>query len=641
VKFPYVSIFHQPIKQGRAMVPGKLFRAIFGLIAIGALVFLVFFFSKDNEKTFYRVEPGHLIQDTEYFRVDKILRRIYFKKGKQETPLEEIPSINGHYFFLRGKKQIKMTPKLTGDIGFYTYLYLESRPKNQSIHFTLEINRKGKTQNIAQITTAKTSNPFFKDLEIKKGDGLLLKFKGRGIVYLSQPILYKKLQGKDIAKGKHIFFIAVDTLRGDQIGMKVNNRSITPNMDRFTGDAVYLQNTYAQTSWTLPSFMSLFTGLYEFNHEVGIKNALPPAKPFLVQALSREFITFAFHGGKVMNSRWGFSRGFDYYKKFQPAAALYPRGGQSLFQKAAELLEQAQFPDLFLFLHTYQVHAPYTPPKKFLYQLDQNPKYLGLEAPNFNQPEKTYLPVDEEKKHSLKELYQAEILAFDAYFGEFIQRLKAMNIYDNSMIILMSDHGEEFYEHKGWTHSHSLYEELIRVPVFIKFPGSQFKNTRIKEITGIIDLFPTILSYYNIQHKAVELDGIDLMPLIRGKKSTASRDYMISTISTGKYFEAFPSRIAICFGDYKLIYNDPYTEKDLESFKEYALPPQPPKFELYNLKEDPIETQNIIDTHPKVKEKMMPIILEIQKLIRQKSAKTGKKAIDEEVRKQLESLGYL
>jgi arylsulfatase A-like enzyme len=209
------------------------------------------------------------------------------------------------------------------------------------------------------------------------------------------------------------------------------------------------------------------------------------------------------------------------------------------------------------------------------------------------------------------------------------------------MIILMSDHGEEFYEHKGWTHSHSLYDELIRVPIFIKFPGNQFKNIRIKEITGIIDLFPTILSYYNIKQEAVELDGIDLMPLIRGKKSTDSRDYVISTISTGKYFEAFPFRIAICFGDYKLIYNDPYTEKDLESFKEYTLPPQIPKFELYNLKEDPVETQNIIDTHPKIKEKMMPIILEIRKLIRQKAAKTGKKAIDEEVRKQLESLGYL
>ncbi|UCH97197.1 MAG: sulfatase-like hydrolase/transferase [Candidatus Aminicenantes bacterium] len=612
---------------------------IFIVIAAGILVLL--FFSRENAKLFYRVEPDNLIRDNKYFRVDNALRRIYFKKGNQETQLEEIPSINGHYFFLRGKKQIKMTPGLTGDIGFYTYLCLESHPQTHSIHFTLEINRKGKSEKIAQITTSKASHPFFKDLAVKKGDLLLLKFKGRGIVYLSQPIMYKKFQGKDISKGKHIFFIAADTLRGDQIGMKVNSRSITPNMDQFLGDAVYLENAYAQTSWTLPSFMSLFTGLYEFNHEVGIKDALHPSKPFLVQALSQEFITFAFHGGKVMNSRWGFSRGFDYYKKFQPAAALYPRGGQSLFQKAIELLEKAQFPGLFLFLHTYQVHAPYTPPKNFLYQINKHPKHLKLEAPNFNQPAKTYLPVEEEQKHSLKELYQAEILAFDAYFGEFIQRLKAMNIYDNAMIILMSDHGEEFYEHKGWTHSHSLYDELIRVPVFIKFPHSQFKNTCIKKLVGIIDLFPTILSYYNIPPGAAKIDGIDLMPLIKGKKSADSRDYVISTISTGKYFEAFPSRIAICFGDYKLIYNEPYTQEDLESFKEYALPPQIPKFELYNLKEDPVETRNIIDTHTKTKDNMMPVILKIRKLIRQKAAKTGKKTIDEEVRKQLESLGYL
>ena len=618
-----------------------LIRATFGLISIGILVFLLFFFSKDNEKLFYREKPDNLIRDTEHFRVDNTLRRIYFKKGDPETQLEDIPSINGHYFFLRGKKQIKITPGLLGDTGFYTYLYLESRPKNQKIRFSLEIYREGKNQKIAQVTTSRASNPFFKDLEVKKGDLLLLKFKGRGIVYLSQPIMYKKLQGKDITKRKHIFFIAVDTLRGDQIGMKVNNRSITPNMDQFTGDAVYLENANAQTSWTLPSFMSLFTGLYEFNHEVGTRNALQPSKPFLVQALSREFITFAYHGGKVMNSRWGFSRGFDYYKKFQPAAALYPRGGQSLFQKAGELLEKAQFPDLFLFLHTYQVHAPYTPPKNLLFQLDQNPKYLELEAPNFNQPAKTYLPVEAEQKKSLIELYQAEILAFDTYFGEFIKKLKALNIYDNSMIILMSDHGEEFYEHKGWTHSHSLYDELIRVPVFIKFPGNQFKNTRIKEVVGLIDIFPTILSYYNIKPEEAKIDGIDLMPLIRGKKSTHSRDYVISSISTGKYFDAFPTRIAICFGDYKLIYNDPYTEKDLESFKEYALPPQTPNFELYNLKKDSAETKNIIDTHPKIKEKMMPVILKIRKLILQKAAKTGKKVIDEEVRKQLESLGYL
>ncbi len=99
-----------------------LIGVIFILIAAG--IFILLFLSKENTKLFYRVEPDNLIRDNDYFRVDNTLQRIYFKKGKQETQLQEIPSITGNYFFLRGKKQVKITPGLTGDIGFFTYLYL-------------------------------------------------------------------------------------------------------------------------------------------------------------------------------------------------------------------------------------------------------------------------------------------------------------------------------------------------------------------------------------------------------------------------------------------------------------------------------------------------------------------------------------
>jgi hypothetical protein len=98
----------------------KILTVVSVIILLGLFIFL--FFSKENAKLFYRIEPDNLIHDNDYFRVDNTLRRIYFKKGEQDTQLEEIPSINGHYFFLRGKKQIKIKPKLTGDIGFYTYL---------------------------------------------------------------------------------------------------------------------------------------------------------------------------------------------------------------------------------------------------------------------------------------------------------------------------------------------------------------------------------------------------------------------------------------------------------------------------------------------------------------------------------------
>ncbi|NIM13413.1 MAG: sulfatase-like hydrolase/transferase [Candidatus Aminicenantes bacterium] len=617
---------------------------ILAILVLIAAAIVILILLPDNKRTsFYRVEPGNFIQDSRYFRVDNTLRRIYFKKGKEEIQLDEIPSINGYYFYLRGKKQVRITPTVTGNTGFYTYLYLESLSKSDTIDFTMEIHQKGENRLISQMTASKVSHPFFKDLETKKGDLLLLKFNGRGIVYLSQPIFYKKIAGKGISQAKHIIFIGADTLRGDQIGKNVGNIPLTPNMDQFIKDAVYLENTYAQTSWTLPSFMSLFTGLNEYNHDVGIKNALNLEKPYLIEQISKEFITFAYHGGKVMNTRWGFSRGFDYYKKFQPAAALYPRGGQHLFRKAVELLKNAQFPNLFLFLHTYQVHAPYSPPKEFLDQLNKTPKYKKLEAVNYNEPAKTYLPVDEELKYSLKELYQAEVLAFDAYFGEFITKLKELNIYNNAMIVLMSDHGEEFFEHNGWMHSHSLYDELIRVPVIIKFPNSQFKSTRVTGPVGIVDLMPTILSYYGIDYKAAKLDGMNLMPLIQNdQKGKNSRRYVVSTISTGKYFEAIPTKIALLFDDYKLIYNDPFVREELEFFKDYALPPHVPKFELYNLKDDPDETRNIVDNHQRLRDKMMPVILEIRKKILERlSAREKKKPLDKEVEEQLKSLGYL
>jgi arylsulfatase A-like enzyme len=592
------------------------------IIVIAAVSFIVIFVSSGADKSFCRMPSKDLTRDLE------------------RIPMDEVPSRNGHYFHLKGKKQIKLNPVLTGDTAFYTYLYLESSLKNKPVSFTLEIYRDGTSRVIERLDTVKTAQPFFADMDIGENDLVLLRFKGRGTVYLGQPIFYRPYQPGE--EDKQVIFIAVDTLRADHTGKKTGGQSLTPHIDAFIEDSVCLENAYAQTSWTLPSFMSLFTAQYEYHHGVGIKDPLSPRKPHLVEPLSQEFITVAYHGGKVMNGRWGFSRGFDYYKKYQQAGSLYPRGGRHLFAKAMELLENARFPNLFLFLHTYQVHAPYTPPEEFLLKLNPNPAYKKLDAVNVNQPEKTFLPVDEPLKQSLKELYQAEIFAFDAYFGEFIEKLKASGRYDNTMIVLMSDHGEEFFEHGGWTHSHGLYNEQIRVPVVIKFPGGRFKNTRLDAPVGIIDLMPTILSYYGIEYEASKADGMNLMPVIEsGGREKLSRDYLVSTIGTGKYFEAVPTKIALVFDRYKIIYNDPFSQADLDFFKDHAPPPDFPRFQLFDLVEDPGETRNVVETHIRLKEKMMPAILSIRKLILQVSKSRGKKELDKEVKEQLESLGYL
>lgn len=594
-----------------------------------------------EEKSFYRVPAEYLPRDVNHFSVDKTMGRITFQKGREQIQLDDIPTPNGAYFYLKEKQQVKITPPLSGEIGFYTYLFLQSFDKNEPIRFALDISHAGSglKREIVKESCSTASKPIFMKMKIASGDTLLLRFEGRGIVYFSDPLFYRK---KPRTGRKNIIFIALDTLRADQVGPGADGVSITPNIDRFIKDSVYFKNAYSQTSWTLPSFMSLFTGLNEYNHEVGIRAPLNPGKPFFMSRFSDRFITFGFHGGKVMNSRWGFWRGFDYYRYFRFAGSLNPQGGQSLFQKAVDLLQESDFPDLFLFLHTYQVHSPYTPPREFLLKLNKTPRYEKLEAVNYNDPAKTYFPVDEELNRSLKELYRAEILAFDSYFGDFIEELKAMNLYDNSMIVFMSDHGEEFFEHGGWAHSHGLYQEQIHVPIAVKFPGSRFGSREIDDAVGVIDIMPTILSYYRIDPGTVEIDGRDLMPLIENKQPR-SPGYVISTISTGRYFDAVQPKIAVLFDRYKLIYNQSFRPADLEFFKKYTLPPETPEFELYDLSADPLETRNIFGRDPEIVKKIMPVIVETGRRIKQKTAAgdTGNRPLDKEVEDQLKSLGYL
>lgn len=610
------------------------------VICLTILLLLFLFLFRPQEKDFERIDLEHFSLDQKNFRVDERLRKIYFKKGKEETWLEELPTINGYPFYIKGKKSIKIVTGMNGKVGFYTYLYFDNLQKKEKIQFIFEINREGKSLAVDRMKTAKSSHPYFQHLNLKKNDILFLKFKGNGIAYLSKPIIYRE---KPIKKRKHVFLIGVDTLRGDQIGAKIGKVPLTPNIDEFIKDCIFFKNAYAQCSWTLPSFMSLFTGLYEFNHGVDIKRPLDPGIPTLMEKVCEQFITFGYHAGMGMRKRWGYSRGFDYYKKVPYTSPLFPKAGKILFRAASDLLEKANFPNLFFFLHTYQVHDPYTPPLEFLLKLNNNPKYKKLDVVNQNAPWKTFLPVEEDLRKSLKELYQAEIHAFDTYFGEFIKKLKRLGIYDNAMIIFMSDHGEEFYEHKGWAHSHSLYNELIRVPVIIKFPNNQYKGTRMDEPIGVIDLIPTILSYYTIEHEKSQIDGIDLMPLILDEEDIRQREYLISSISESRYIQEIPPKFAIIYKDYKIIYNDKFSVTDLEYFKPYGLPPAVPQIEVYDLKKDIRERQNIAKKKENLVKKIMPIIINIKQIIKNNMSEKKKREIDldEETKKQLKSLGYI
>jgi len=202
------------------------------------------------------------------------------------------------------------------------------------------------------------------------------------------------------------------------------------------------------------------------------------------------------------------------------------------------------------------------------------------------------------------------------------------------MIIITSDHGEEFYEHGGWLHSTTLYNELIKVPLIIKFPRSEHKGEIVENIVRSIDIMPTVLQEAEIDFSDYRLDGQGLAKLIRGDEN--GHRIFFSEING---FEANPSKISTNMDHYKFILNKKYTKTQ----SAYYDPPPPTvsELELYDLITDPQETKNISNSQGKISRELLGKILEYQNQSRLLLGKEKKPIIDKELQDRLKALGYI
>jgi choline-sulfatase len=423
------------------------------------------------------------------------------------------------------------------------------------------------------------------DVSLAKTDRITLSVKGNGVLVLGDLVLSPKTPQE---QRNYVFLICADTLRADHLQTYGYKKTTSPCLDNFAQDGIVFNNAYAQAPWTLPSHMSLFTALYEFNHGIKRGTIISPNIHYLIEELSQKFSTRSFNGGIYVSSNFGFFRGFDLFKSI-PHDQYSPEATKKLFNLVRNDLNKASFLNAFYFLHTYQTHSPYNPPLNYLKKFNPSPKYTYLSAPTVGSNHKDqYKQLPQDMTDAYIDLYDAEIFVFDLWFGRFLDYLKKQNIYDNSMIIFMSDHGEEFFDHEGWGHTHSLYNELIRVPLIIKLPKSQFKGTRLEAEVGLIDIMPFILNYYNIPFDKKAIDGTDLMPVIRGEE----RDrVLISSLTSGFYIPSLPFKISRIENHQKIIFNLPYTEETLAFF--HTPPPPYSQFEYYDLLQDPREKSNI------------------------------------------------
>jgi len=443
-------------------------------------------------------------------------------------------------------------------------------------------------------------------------------------------------------QGPNVILISVDTLRADHLGCYGYNINTSPHIDEFARDSVLFRNAKSQIHWTLPSHISFLTSLYPsvFKSWTHSTSGRINDKYLLLAEIMRNFRykTAAFTAGGWLTREYGFDQGFDCFKGDIKSSNI-----ERVFNKYGIDWIRKQKGKFFVFLHCYEPHAPYDPPRPFKekFVLPSMPSeltdYCSHIADDHSEVSEKALKWfwETEDKASILNtiigLYDGEIAAVDAGIERLFGEIKRSVIFDNSLIIFLSDHGEAFLEHDLFGH-HNLYEEILKVPLIIHLPKTmqQYNKRTINDLVGLVDVLPTILDICGIPYPADRFQGISLINLINGR-GIYPRDFVFSE-------NVFEKAAATARYKYRISKYGQDNEKE----------------SLYDLSSDPQEKrdlleENIIDVrlekiYQQLKVDIFRQLKKNAKLIRNRGYKVALKNeihLSQDTREQLRALGYL
>lgn len=324
----------------------------------------------------------------------------------------------------------------------------------------------------------------------------------------------------------NVIVYLVDTLRKDRLGCYGYSRPVSPRVDAFAREATLFRNAVAQSSWTRPSVVSILTGLLPRTHGVhGRRDALSQEAVTLAEALRGEgYRTAAIVTNGNVDRSFGLGQGFESYRLLQHGRDT----AENVTARAAEWLDGlAETPEtpgapFFLFLHTIEPHTPYQPPPVFRERFAPGvPEDLGrvrtLKALNAGE-----IPVTPERLQGLLALYDAEIAANDAAFGSLIDLLRERGLWEETVVVFLSDHGEEFHDHGGWEHGRTLHTEMLDVPLIVRLPGVG-EGRVVDRLAQHVDVLPTLLEALGLPVPTA-VEGRSLLPEIAGAGQVAPED---------------------------------------------------------------------------------------------------------------------
>jgi arylsulfatase A-like enzyme len=409
----------------------------------------------------------------------------------------------------------------------------------------------------------------------------------------------------------NVFLIVIDTLRADRVGWYGDKFGLTPFLDSLADGGSVFWNAYAQSSWTMPSVATIFTSRYASQHNVihlRKPSVLGHEEHTIAQSFRQHgYVTAGFSGNIMISAALGFANGFDQFFLIRPGGfkALLVKGRAEEIDTAclawvAQARKQHPGTPMFVYLHYMEPHTPYNPPPALLDRLvrarphpEQRPQWIARAREGVKDAFWGGLELsDPDVLSGLQDLYDAEITSLDLQLTELFSRLREQGLLDNAVVVITSDHGEEFHEHGHVGHGWSLYNELTHVPLLILTPNSHSRDD-IRDVVSLVDIAPTLLDYAGITAPPT-FEGRSLRGLVRRQHGLWRLVEHVQELfasprrsEEASYSELFPSytddpgkpdqhRRAVIVGDRKLIVHADGKEESFDLATNPHESPAPP-----------------------------------------------------------------
>jgi len=366
------------------------------------------------------------------------------------------------------------------------------------------------------------------DLAAHAGEVARVEFVAEGSapgrVAFAQPrlLMPEATPAPRVEPARNVIVLLIDTLRADKL-KPYNQRSRvrTPILDHVAEEGALFERAQAAENWTKPSCASILTGLSPLTHHANSDSArLPAGVTMLSEQLgSNGFRTAMFSANGYVSDRFGFDQGWDHYTN-------YIRENRStvaanVFREAGDWIEHNKSQRFFTYIQTIDPHVPYDPPDEYLnmyYQGDYSGQVRNrmtadlLEKAKRSPPQVTFSPDDVRR---LQALHDGEISYHDHELGAFIERLKSLGVWDNTLLVVVSDHGEEFNDHGSWGHGHSVYQELLHVPLIMRYPTS-ISAQRVSGVVSSMSIPATVTALTGVDDLPAD-EGVSLLPQMQGQ----------------------------------------------------------------------------------------------------------------------------